>query len=144
MSPSFFHYLYTRHVMSRIFNAIVRMTLLPGILDTQAGLKGFTSTAANLVFGRIAIPGFGFDLECLLIARSNGLRITQVPVVFRYIDEPSTVRVLADAVEMLTDIVRVRWRSWTGRYTAPDTATDNAAVRDPLPLPLTADNEATP
>jgi hypothetical protein len=51
MSPSFFHYLYTRHLMSRAFNRVVQTFLLPGILDTQAGLKGFTASAAELCFG---------------------------------------------------------------------------------------------
>src|SRR6266481_1930690 len=38
MSPSFFSYLYTRHVMGRMFNWICRLLTVPGILDTQAGL----------------------------------------------------------------------------------------------------------
>ena len=58
MSPSFFHYLYTRHLMSRAYNALIRWTTLPGILDTQAGLKGFTARAARLVFPRLTIPRF--------------------------------------------------------------------------------------
>lgn len=41
MSPSFFSYLYTRHLMGRIFNLVCRALTVPGILDTQAGLKGF-------------------------------------------------------------------------------------------------------
>src|SRR5205809_162428 len=56
MSPSFFHYLYTRHLMSRAFNKVVQAFLLPGILDTQAGLKGFTAEAAKLCFSRATIP----------------------------------------------------------------------------------------
>ena len=53
MSPTFFHYLYTRHVMSRVFNAMVRLVLLRDVLDTQAGLKGFTARAAQAVFSRL-------------------------------------------------------------------------------------------
>jgi dolichyl-phosphate beta-glucosyltransferase len=116
MSPSFFHYLYTRHLMSRLFNRVVRLALLPGILDTQAGLKGFTAPAAGLVFPRLTIPGFGFDVEALYVARKHGLRIRQVAVDYRYDDEPSTVRFAADAAEMLEDLVRIRWNDWRGRY----------------------------
>ena len=57
ISPAFFRYLYTRHVMSRVFNWAVRHTLLPEILDTQAGLKGFTAAAAETVFPRLTIAG---------------------------------------------------------------------------------------
>jgi dolichyl-phosphate beta-glucosyltransferase len=116
MSPSFFHYLYTRHLMSRVFNRVVRLALLPGILDTQAGLKGFTTRAAELIFPRLTVPGFGFDVELLYIARKHGLRIRQTAVHYRYEDEPSTVRFAADAVTMLRDLARIRWNDWRGRY----------------------------
>ena len=116
MSPSFFHYLYTRHLMSRMFNRVVRVSLLPGILDTQAGLKGFTARAGDLVFPRLTIPGFGFDLEVLYIARRHGLRITQTAVHYRYDDEPSTVRFVTDAAGMLRDLLAIRWNDWRGRY----------------------------
>ncbi|MEP7380666.1 MAG: glycosyltransferase [Gemmatimonadota bacterium] len=116
MSPAFFHYLYTRHLMSRIFNWMVRLILLPGIRDTQAGLKGFTARAADEIFPQLSIPRFGFDLECLFIARRRGLVIDQTPVNFRYDNEPSTVHFVRDVVAMLRDIATVRWRGWRGRY----------------------------
>ena len=118
MSPSFFHYLYTRHLMSRAFNRVVQTFLLPGILDTQAGLKGFTAAAAELCFGRATIPGFGFDIECLYIAQQHGLTIRQTAVNFRYDDEPTTVRFARDSSRMLQDIWQVRTNAWRGQYTA--------------------------
>ena len=118
MTSSYLRYLYTRHLMSRAFNQLVRFTLLPGVLDTQAGLKGFTASAAEDVYSRVRIEGFGFDLECLVIARRLGLRVEQVPVRFRYDDEPSTVRFVRDAGTMAADLARIRWRGWTGSYEA--------------------------
>src|SRR2546427_7531019 len=111
-----FRSLYTRHVMSRVFNRVVRLVLLPGILDTQAGLKGFTARAAELIFPRLTIAGFGFDVELLYIAKQHGLTVAQAAVHYRYDDEPSTVRFAADAVEMLEDLVKIRWNAWRGRY----------------------------
>lgn len=116
MSPSFFHYLYTRHLMSRAFNRLVRLTLLPGILDTQAGLKGFTARAAELIFPRLTIPGFGFDLELLYIARKHELKLKQTAVRYRYDDEPTTVRFAADGVGLLRNLAEIRWNDWRGRY----------------------------
>lgn len=116
MSPSFFHYLYTRHLMSRAFNKLVQAVLLPGILDTQAGLKGFTAAAARLCFARSTIPGFGFDIECLYIAQQHGLGIKQTAVNFRYDDEPTTVRFARDSNRMLKDIWRVKANAWRGQY----------------------------
>jgi glycosyltransferase involved in cell wall biosynthesis len=116
MSPSFFHYLYTRHLMSRAFNKVVQGFLLPGILDTQAGLKGFTAQAAMLCFSRSTIPGFGFDIECLYIAQQHGLTIRQTAVNFRYDDEPTTVRFARDSNRMLKDIWKVKRNAWRGQY----------------------------
>ena len=103
MSPTFFHYLYTRHLLSRLFNRLAQQVLLPGILDTQAGLKGFTARAAETVFSRQTLCGFGFDLECLFIARLHGLKIKQVPVDFYYGDEPSTISFVRHGATMLMD-----------------------------------------
>jgi glycosyltransferase involved in cell wall biosynthesis len=116
MSPTFFSYLYTRHVMSRIFNAMVRWTLIPRVLDTQAGLKGFTAHAAEIVFPRITIPRFGFDVEALFIARKHELSLAQTPVYFRYDEEPTTVRFVEDAFRMIRDLVHIRRNDWRGRY----------------------------
>jgi glycosyltransferase involved in cell wall biosynthesis len=116
MSPTFFHYLYTRHLMSRAFNKLAQWVLLPGILDTQAGLKGFTARAAETIFSRQTLCGFGFDLECLYIARSHRLKIEQVPVDFHYNDEPSTISFAKHAAEMLMDLMRVRRNGARGIY----------------------------
>ncbi|HEV7594718.1 MAG TPA: glycosyltransferase [Gemmatimonadaceae bacterium] len=116
MSPTFFHYLYTRHLLSRGFNHLSQALLLPGILDTQAGLKGFTCEAAKIVFSRLTLDGFGFDLECLYIARFHGLKVEQTPVDFHYRDEPSTVSLLKHGTEMVADLMRVRRNGARGVY----------------------------
>jgi len=116
MSPTFFSYLFTRHVMSRAFNAAVRALLVDDVLDTQAGLKGFSRRAAELIFPRLTIPRFGFDVESLYIAQRHGLRLAQVPVTFRYEDEPSSVNLARDGARMLTDLARIRVNAWRHRY----------------------------
>lgn len=116
MSPAFFPYLFTRHLMSRAFNAFVRTMLVDGILDTQAGLKGFTGAAADLIFPRLTIPRFGFDVECLYIAQRHGLRLAQVPVTFWYDDEATTVKFVRDTVRMVSDLGRIAANAKRGRY----------------------------
>jgi len=116
MSPSFCSYLYTRHVMSRVFNAMVRWTLIPRVLDTQAGLKGFTARAAEIVFPRVTIPRFGFDVEALFIAKKHHLSLAQTAVFFRYDEEPTTVRFVEDAIRMIRDLLHIRRNDWRGRY----------------------------
>ena len=116
MSPSFFHYLYTRHVMSRVFNLMVRIVLLRDVLDTQAGLKGFTADAADTIFPRLTIPRFGFDVEALFIAQRHGLRIRQTAVHFRYDEEPTTITFTQSVFRMMADLVHVRLNDWRGAY----------------------------
>jgi dolichyl-phosphate beta-glucosyltransferase len=117
MSPNFFHYLYTRHVMSRVFNFLTRIVLLRDVLDSQAGLKGFTGAAAELVFPRITIPRFGFDVEALFIAQKHGLVVKQTAVHFRYDEEPSTVKFAQSAFTMALELFQVRLNDWRGKYT---------------------------
>lgn len=116
MSPTFIPYLFTRHVMSRAFNAFVRALLVNDVLDTQAGLKAFSRRAAELIFPRLTIPRFGFDVECLYIAQRHRQRLAQVPVTFRYEDEPSSVNLARDGARMLTDLARIRVNAWRRRY----------------------------
>ena len=132
MSPSFFNYLFSRHVMSRIFNRIVQMSVLPGVHDTQAGLKGFSAQAAKAVFPRVTIERFGFDIELLVAARAHGLRVVETPVLFRYDNEPSTVRFSSDVLMMLRDLVLILRNRRRGLY-APmmdvTTPSDRPAAR---------------
>jgi glycosyltransferase involved in cell wall biosynthesis/4-amino-4-deoxy-L-arabinose transferase-like glycosyltransferase len=110
VKPSFFRYLYTRHVAGRIFNWIVRWSLLPGIYDSQAGLKGFTAEAADTIFGGWLPDGFSFDLGVLSRARHERLSIEQIPVQYRYDSEPTTVRFMSDTIAALYDLAVVRLR----------------------------------
>ena len=116
MSPSFFHYLYTRHLMSRAFNLMVRATLLRDVRDSQAGLKGFTARAAGVVFPRLTIPRFGFDVEALFIAQHHGFTVRQTAVHFRYDEEPTTIRFTQSVFQMMADLARVRLNHLRGKY----------------------------
>lgn len=107
-----------RRVMSRAFNLLVQGLLLPGVADTQAGLKGFTTEAAELIFARLTVDRFAFDVEALYIAYRHGLRVLQAPVHVRAEEggATSTVRPVRDATHMAADVLRVRWSAWRGRY----------------------------
>ena len=116
MSPTFFHYLYTRHLMSRAFNLLTRIVLLRDVLDSQAGLKGFTAAAAETVFPRLTIPRFGFDVEALFVAQKHGFSVRQTAVFFHYDEEPTTVKFAQSAVTMALELVQVRLNDWRGAY----------------------------
>lgn len=97
-----------RALASRLFAAIVRETA--GYDDTQCGLKGFTAEAADALFGRARIDGFGFDVELLCLASAAGYRIVEVPVEEgeKLPGRRSSVRVVPAAFGMLRDVFAIR------------------------------------
>lgn len=97
-----------RHIMGRTFNRLVQHLLLPGLGDTQCGLKGFRSDIARSIFPRQTTKGYAFDVEILALARAMGYVIEQVPVTIT--DSPgSRVNKLLDPFVMLFDILRIKW-----------------------------------
>jgi glycosyltransferase involved in cell wall biosynthesis len=128
-----------RHLMGRIFNAVVRLLATPGVNDTQCGFKAFRRevardlfTLARLYADDRVVSGprvTGFDVEILYLARARGYRIIEVPVQWRHV-AGSKVRPLRDAVRMLWDVARVRWNAALGRYRAPRGVTRADSTRD--------------
>ncbi len=116
ISPSFFSYLFTRHISGRGFNLLCRIMTVPRILDTQAGLKGFRTPVVRQMLDRFVIDGFSFDIELLRCLVDRGARIVEVPVFFRYDSEPTTVRFIIDSLAVLRDMAHIRFRSILGRY----------------------------
>lgn len=104
-----------RHVMGRIFNKVVQTLAVPGIQDTQCGFKAFSYAAARAIFTRQSIDGFGFDVEILFLARRLGYSIHVVPLRWEH-KQHSTVAPVRDTLLMLSDVGRVRFNAWRGRY----------------------------
>ncbi|MCB0990279.1 MAG: hypothetical protein KDB16_04835, partial [Acidimicrobiales bacterium] len=104
-----------REVGSLVFNLFTYVVLLGQYRDTQSGLKGFRSDAADLIFSRTLVDGFAFDVEVLHLAERFRLTLTEVPVVLDNIDD-STVSFAADTMRMVRDVFRVRRWSAQGRY----------------------------
>jgi dolichyl-phosphate beta-glucosyltransferase len=104
-----------RHAMGRVFNTLVRKTVLPDIHDTQCGFKMFTAHAARSVFSAATLDGWAFDIEALVIARTQGWRIGEVPIEWHY-GADSRVRPFRDSYRMLRDLWMIRARSRSGAY----------------------------
>ena len=129
VAPTFFGKLFTRHFMGRAFNLLLRLLVVPGVRDSQAGLKGFRKPAATLLAHRVRLSRFSFDVELFFVARRHGLRLCDCPVRFIYRKEPSTVRFVRDSLAMVRDMLAVRWRGLTGAY---DRDLDGAVLDDLL------------
>lgn len=115
-----------RHVMGRVFNAVVQLIALPGIQDSQCGFKFMRGCVAHSLFSDLLLYGAGsrppagpavtgFDVELLYLARARGLRVAQTPVTWRYV-HTERVDPLRDSGRLLRDVLHVRWNALRGRY----------------------------
>jgi dolichyl-phosphate beta-glucosyltransferase len=108
------HQPWYRENAGRVFNLLVRLLVLPGLLDTQCGFKVWNAGAAREAFGAGRLDGFCFDVEALYLARKRGRRIVEVPVTWRN-DVASRVGALRGSAAFL-DLVRIRVNDWRGLY----------------------------
>jgi dolichyl-phosphate beta-glucosyltransferase len=97
-----------RVLMGKGFNLIVQVVLLPGIWDTQCGFKLFRGDVAHRVFAGLITDGFGYDPEVLYRARKQGVKIAEVPVVWRN-SAPTKVSAVRSSLDMLKHVFRLRF-----------------------------------
>ena len=99
-----------RVLMGKTFNLIVQALLLPGIWDTQCGFKLFRADVGHMVFAGLIADRFGFDPEVLYRAKKKGVKIVEVPVVWR--NSPETkVSAIGSSLDMFKDVLRVRFKA---------------------------------
>lgn len=106
-----------REALGRLFNRLVQALLLPGLQDTQCGFKLFTAAAASAAFAACRLDGFCFDVEALYVARRRGLRIAELPVVWR--NDAATRVGLGGGAAAFLDLARIRLGAARGRYGPP-------------------------
>lgn len=112
------HQSWYKELAGRFGNLIIRCLVVPGIKDTQAGFKMFTSRSAEAVFRRQTIDRWGYDIELLAIARQLGYRIQEVPIV--WINAFGSKVRLISYLEVLSEVWRVRRNIKSGVYLRPE------------------------
>jgi len=104
-----------RQTMGRCFNTIIRaVTGLP-YRDTQCGFKLMDRERVKPLFDKMVVNRFAFDVELLFLCARFGLSVADVPVIWRNATG-SKVSVLGDPLNMIADVLRVRWRFRRGLY----------------------------
>ncbi len=96
-----------RHLLGRVFSAVVKTMLALPIQDTQCGFKMFRDSAAVRVFSMSRLDRFAFDVEVLHLARRLGYRITEVPVSWHEMPG-SKVRLSVDPWRMFLEVMAIR------------------------------------
>lgn len=103
-----------RELAGRFFNLVMRaITGLP-FHDTQCGFKLFRRAAAQDIFSRQVLDGFGFDVEVLYLAKKLGYKTVEVAV--RWDNVLGTKVSMWRGFDAFADPVRVRLNAWRGLY----------------------------
>ena len=101
--------------MGNAGNLYIQILAVPGIWDTQNGFKGFSAKAAEDIFSRTTVDGFGFDIEALAIARALKYKIGIIPIIWK--NDPKSLVSLRSYFKVLADTAKVRLNLWSGKYT---------------------------
>ena len=119
-----------RHIMGRVYNALVRNLVLPGIQDSQCGFKCIRADIGRRLAALQTVHGWGFDVELLAVARHLGYRVVEVPIDWYYAPS-SRIHPLRDSWRMTRDLLVVRRNLRLGSYDIhreADSASDSAAA----------------
>ncbi len=74
-----------RRIQSAVYQLLVRVLFNLNVRDTQTGLKLFRRDALVDVVPLLAVKGFAFDLELLVVARKRGhTKILEAPIDLSY------------------------------------------------------------
>lgn len=98
-----------RTIVSGLLNLCVRYLVHVPVSDSQCGFKCFTRDAARALFTQQTVDGFGFDIEILLLAERQGLRMKEIPVQWKS-HAMSTVHVVFDGWKTLCELLGIFWR----------------------------------
>jgi len=102
---------FKRTVVSRCYNALIKLLFWHSFSDAQCGFKAVSNQAVTEIVPHVRNQYWFFDTELLLLAEKSGYRIADIPV--RWIeDDDSRVKVIATAWEDIKGLLRVRWTLW--------------------------------
>ncbi len=96
-----------RESMGKLFNLFVRKIMNFNYRDTQCGFKLFDRKAVNMIFPKLKINDFSFDVEILYIAEKLGLKVKEVPVTWNN-SKDSKVRVIQDSLKMFFSLIKIK------------------------------------
>ncbi len=104
-----------RHFTGRVFNSLVKLSVVPELQDTQCGFKCFRHDIAEDIFSRQTMTGWSFDAEILFIALKKKYEILEIPIPW-YFNANSKVRLVKDSFRMASDILAIRHNDRLGKY----------------------------
>lgn len=104
-----------RRILGKLSKYVIRIVSgLWGVRDSQRGFKFFSQHAAETIFSRLTILTWGFDIEVLLIAKRQGLKIKELPV--HWVNPPDSKVGLGSYLSTLFELLQIKWNDLKGFY----------------------------
>jgi glycosyltransferase involved in cell wall biosynthesis len=96
-----------REIISRSYNALIKLFFWHHFWDAQCGFKGVTRRVVEDLVPLVQDQAWFFDTELLLIAEKNGYRLYELPVA--WVDDPdSRVKIVKTAWEDVKGLWRLK------------------------------------
>jgi len=108
-------YGFSRKIISRTYNFMIRMLFGLNLQDTQCGLKMFKKKALDQVIADVNVKKFAFDLELIVACREKGFRVVDAPVYIRRRINRGSVNFIS-IVQTFFDTLGIWYRKQRGYY----------------------------
>jgi len=106
--------IWPKRLLGKFGNLLIRIVAVRGIRDTQCGFKAFQNHAAEKIFSRSVVDGWGFDVEALALARALKYKIGIIPA--HWINDPRSHVRLSTYPQVLWETLMVGYRLLRTKY----------------------------
>jgi dolichyl-phosphate beta-glucosyltransferase len=103
-----------KEIAGKFGNWVIQRFAVPGVLDTQAGFKMLTAEKAEIIFPCLTIDRWGYDVEMLVVARTHGCRIAEIPIT--WINATGSKVTMGTYFQVLGEIWKIRQNLKAGLY----------------------------
>jgi len=103
-----------KEIAGKFGNWVIQKFAVPGVFDTQAGFKMLTAEKAEIIFPRLTIDRWGYDVEMLVVARTHGCRIAEIPIT--WINATGSKVTMGTYFQVLGEIWKIRRNFKAGLY----------------------------
>jgi glycosyltransferase involved in cell wall biosynthesis len=125
-----------RDVASRVYNFLVRLMMGSKLYDHQCGFKGFNRAAVLPLLDLVRDNHWFWDTELLVICQRRGLKVDEFPVTWLHNGgnnlNASKVKVLKDAKDMGTRLLKLKYRLMTEGLPVPADLSQNESAAAPV------------
>jgi len=108
-------YSFTRNIISRTYNLMIRIMFGLNYADTQCGLKMFRKYAIDSVIDKINVKRYAFDLELFVALKAKGYIIADAPIRLKPQTNKGSVSIQSILITF-ADTIAIFCRKMTGYY----------------------------